>query len=395
MKNPWNLSEDELRTRKAYHTAVEVCQQPQAWRETLEVFEKQKAEIEAFVAPLLEKQNLRIVFTGAGTSDYVGDAIAPYLRKKLGLRVEGVATTDIVSNPLEYLEAKTPTVLVSFARSGNSPESVAAYDLAEQLVKEIYQIVITCNKDGKLAGRARHAEQKNALLILNPPQTNDLGFAMTSSFTSMMIGGLLVFDMEKFHENAALVRKIADCGERILAENHGLSDLAASDAERFVFLGSGGLGGFAQETCLKFLELTSGKIVAVSESTMGFRHGPKSIINDRTVVVEFISNDPYTRQYDLDLLRELKNDGGKFKVIAVASAKDQEIASLADQLLVVDPAAASPWGNDAYMALGYVLFDHILAVAASMAQQVTPDNPRPDGTVNRVVKGVTIHPLEK
>ena len=162
MKNPWNLSESELKEKKAIFTATETCQQPQAWLDTLDILAEKRAEIEAFVTPLLKKAKLQIIFTGAGTSDYVGDTIAPYLRNRLGKRVDAIATTDIVSSPAQYLEKDTPTVLVSFARSGNSPESVAAYDLAEQLVDEIYQIVITCNAEGTLAKRASKSEKGKA-----------------------------------------------------------------------------------------------------------------------------------------------------------------------------------------------------------------------------------------
>lgn len=391
MNNPWNLSEEALKERSAFNTVTEICQQPQAWLDTLDVLNAKRDEIEKFIRPLLAKDNLQVIFTGAGTSDYVGDTIAPYLKQKLGKRIDSIATTDIVSNPLQMLEKHTPTVLVSFARSGNSPESVAAYDLAEQIVDEIYQVVITCNSEGTLAKRA--AGKDNALLVLNPPQTNDLGFAMTSSFTSMVIGGLFVFDMASFEENVTLVKRLAACGELILKEDHGLVALANSGIERFVFVGSGGMHGLAQETCLKLLELTSGKVVAVSESTMGFRHGPKSIINDNTAIIMLMSGDPYTRQYDMDLLNELKNDGGKYKVVAVTLAPDAEVEKIVDKILVVDKEAESYWCNDAYQALCYVMFDHILALAASLAQGVTPDNPRPDGTVNRVVKGVIIHEL--
>lgn len=391
MHNPWNLTDDEVNKKSASHTVREICQQPKAWLDTIEVLAAKKDEIAAFVKPLMAKENLQIIFTGAGTSDYVGDTIAPYLKQKLGKRIEAIATTDIVASPLQHLEKHTPTVLVSFARSGNSPESVAAYDLAEQLVDEVYQVVITCNENGTLAKRAAKGEKGHTLLILNPPQTNDMGFAMTSSFTSMVIGGLMVFDMGNFEQNAALIKRLAACGEKILAKDHGLVELVNSDIERFVFIGSGPMQGLAQETCLKLLELTSGKVVSVCESVMGFRHGPKSIINDKTAVIMLMSGDPYTRQYDMDLLNELKNDSGKCTVWAISSAVDEAAAKLVDKLLVVDETAKSPWGNDAYQALCYVLFDHILALAASLAQGITPDNPRPDGTVNRVVKGVIIH----
>lgn len=392
MRNPWKLSKSELKEKGAINTATEICQQPQAWLDTLEIVEAQKEKIAQFIEPLLHKENLQIIFTGAGTSAYVGDTLAPYLRRKIGKRVDSIATTDIVASPDQFLEKHTPTVLVSFARSGDSPESIAAYDLAEQLVDEIYQLVITCNAEGTLAKRAQ-VNTKNTLVLLTPKQTNDLGFAMTSSFTCMYLSALLVFDLKNFAENKAIVERIAKCGDKMLSEDHGLTALAEAGYERIAFLGSGGLQGLAKEACLKVLELTSGKLMAVSESVMGFRHGPKSMVNDQTIVVMLLSGDAYTYKYEMDFLQELRNDGGKYKVVAISSAPDAKVANLVDQVLIVDQKAAAPWANDAFQALTYIMFDHIFALAASMSHGVTPDNPRPDGSVNRVVKGVTIYPF--
>ena len=148
--NPWSLSEEDLKTKGAVYTAREMCQQPDAWEETVELLRQQEERIRAFLGSLLVKPELRIIFTGAGTSAYAGDIIAPWLREKTGRDILSIATTDIVSAPHQFLHDGRPTVLVSFARSGDSPESIGAIDLAEQLVENIYQIVITCNAEGAL-----------------------------------------------------------------------------------------------------------------------------------------------------------------------------------------------------------------------------------------------------
>lgn len=390
--NFWKLTKDELREKGALNTAQEIYQQPDMWKDTLKILDENKEDIGNFIKPLLNKSNLRIIFTGAGTSAYVGDIVAPYLREKLNKDVWAIATTDIVATPSQYLLKDVPTVLVSFARSGDSPESIGAFDLAEQIVDEVYQIIITCSKDGALA---KKAEEKNdhTLLFLTPEQTNDLGFAMTSSFSSMLLSALLIFDREDYNENIALVEKIIAHAERILNDTHGLEDIDIANFERIVYLGSGSLYGLARETCLKVLELTAGKIAAISESVMGFRHGPKSIINDKTLVVMWLSSDEYTRKYELDFLEELHHDIGDFKVMAVSAYKDEQVLNLADYAFFVDENGEKMWIKDAYVALDYVLFDHLLALKASMEKGIAPDTPCPSGSVNRVVKGVTLHKL--
>ena len=392
--NFWKLSEEELKAKGAFNTAKEIYQQPKAWQETLDLLEANKEQIESFINPLLAKENVRIIFTGAGTSAYVGDIIAPYLREKTNKDVWAIATTDIVSAPTQYLLKDVPTVLISFARSGDSPESIGAFDLAEQLVDEIYQVVITCNKNGKLAKKAED-KSDHTLVFFTPEQTNDLGFAMTSSFSSMLLSALLIFDRKDYLENIELAKKIIDFAEKVLADAKGLADIDITSFERIVFLGSGSLYGLSRETCLKVLELTAGKIAAVSEGVMGFRHGPKSIINDKTLVVIWLSSDSYTRQYEMDFLEELYHDVGDFKVMAVSAYKDETVAKLADYTFFVDENETSAWGKDAYIALDYVLFDHLLALKASMGKGVAPDTPCPSGSVNRVVKGVTLHELKE
>lgn len=95
-----------------------------------------------------------------------------------------------MSCPEYYFYENDTVLLVSFARSGNSPESVATVNLAEQLINNVYHLTITCAADGALAKRAK--EQQNNLLLLMPERSNDAGFAMTGSFSCMMLTSLLV-----------------------------------------------------------------------------------------------------------------------------------------------------------------------------------------------------------
>lgn len=393
--NAWDMTEEELQKKGAGNTAKEICQQPDTWEKSLGILKEQGDRLAAFLDPVMKKHAIRVIFTGAGTSAFVGDFVAPFLREQVGGNFVSIATTDIVPAPLSYLRRDVPTLLVSFARSGNSPESVGAFDLAETLVDDISQLVITCNPEGALAKQAKDA--KNGFVLLTPPETDDLGFAMTSSFTNMALMALMVFDPEHFEENAKTVRHVADCGRRVLAGGNGakeMAELGRKGFERMAFLGSGALQGLARETHLKVLELTGGRIAATWESIMGFRHGPKSILTDNTLVVLWLSSNPYTHIYDLDFLQELRGDAKNFTVVAVGAAPDEEAAKLADIYIALDPEAGESWAGDGFLALGYVLYDHILALAASMAHGVAPDTPCPSGSVNRVVKGVTIHPFQ-
>lgn len=380
-----DLSAADVEKRGAGWTAREISQQPAVWRETGGMVDRRRDDVEAFLGPLLEREDLRVVLTGAGTSAFAGEILAPALSRRTGRRVDAVATTDIVSNPEECFAEDVPTLLVSFARSGDSPESVAAVDLAEQSLSDVRHLILTCNRDGRLY--KDHSAADRSLALLMPEATNDQGFAMTSSFTSMVLAARLVLGGV---EPEGLVDRLVAAAEQMLsAYQRGIRGLASAGYERVVYIGSGPLKGLAHESSLKLLELTAGAIVTYFESSLGFRHGPKSILNDRTLAVVYVSGDPYTRRYDLDLLAELRRSTRSGKVIAItatpAAGSDNQDVWLLDGLEGTDDAA---------LALPYVLFAQLLGLSFSLALGYTPDNPFPNQEVNRVVQGVTIHSLE-
>ena len=128
----------ELKQMGADITTREIQQQPSLWKETFKIYKEKKTEIDNFLTKITKKfDKVKVIFTGAKTSAYVGNTVMPYLRKhgdRTKYDFEAIDTTKIVSTPEDYLEEDTPTILVSFARSGNSPESVATVELAKQLV---------------------------------------------------------------------------------------------------------------------------------------------------------------------------------------------------------------------------------------------------------------------
>lgn len=372
-----------LYKHQAMHTAREIEQQPQLWRALSFQLLQQQARIQRFVKPLLARRELRIVITGAGTSAFVGEAIAPFLQAWNSCSIESIPTTDIVSNPQQYLDPERPTLLVSCARSGNSPESVAALALVEQVVSESYHLVLTCNPSGHLFQYAETAP--NALSLLMPDGSNDQSFAMTSSFTCMLMTALMLFGNDKADSWVEKVEAVAAQTEvkmrQWLPEIKALSTLPY---ERLIVLGSGGFAGIAQEASLKSLELSAGKVMTLFDSSLGFRHGPKFSICTKALVLQLISNNDYTRQYDVDLLREIRSDGQALNHIAITDKglQEQDVFSLGGLGL-----------SEAWLCFPFIVFCQILAFEKSLQLGLTPDNPCPTGEVNRVVQGVTIYPF--
>ncbi len=353
-------------------TAREIGQQPATWLRVADTVRRARPDIER----LIDRPGRRIVLTGAGTSAFVGEVVARDLARHLGRPVEAIATTEIVADPLVVVDER-PVLLVSFARSGNSPESVAAADLLDRLTPRLRHLVITCDPAGELARRWSGAG--NAVVVSLPDEINDRGFAMTSSFTGMALAALLAFGVD------VDVEALARAGTAVLddAGDHA-SAIAGAKPARLVFLGSGPLRGLAREAALKCLELTRGEVVGIADSALGFRHGPKSVLDERTIAVVFLSTDPHARRYDVDIARELVRSLGEERVVVVGDGTGSGGGR-------AWPVPAPPGLPVAGYALLAVIAGQTTALACALALGVTPDDPFPDGEVNRVVRGVVIH----
>ena len=103
----------------------------------------------------------------------------------------------------------------------------------------------------------------------------------------------------------------------------------------------------------------------------------------------FISSHPYTRQYDLDLLAELRRDQQAKRVVAIAADTDAIIES--GPHILLPPARHF---NDMELAFCFLAYAQVFALTQSINVGNTPDTPSANGTVNRVVQGVVIHPWQ-
>ncbi len=376
------IPEPDLLASGAIWTAREIEQQPRMLQRTHALLSGMREQIEAFVTPVAGDANARIILTGAGSSSYIGQCIAPLLDRHLAARIDSVPTTDLVSAPYLYLDPAQPLLLVSFGRSGNSPESLAAVDLVESLVDDARHLVVTCNAEGALSS----IPARRMMTLLLPEETHDTSFAMTSSFSCMLYATLVALGGAHAMDNR--ITPIARATEHVIKETRlSLQELALHGFDRVVYLGSGLFQGLAREAALKLGELTNGAVATCFDSPLGFRHGPKTFITDKTLVMVLVSNDPLTRRYAHDLIDELRQDGCAARIIEVTARRREPQDT--DTLLVPDMQEAA----DVDLLWPYVAIAQIYAFNASRALGLSPDNPNRQGTVNRVVQGVRIHSL--
>jgi tagatose-6-phosphate ketose/aldose isomerase len=375
----------------ALQTAAEISWQPRLWRETAALLKKQGDEIRSYMSGPLATRDLRIIFAGAGSSAFIGDSLSAILARSDGICGESIATTDIVSAPDNHLH-DVPTLLVSYSRSGGSPESEAAIRYAKERITELYNIVLVCKEDSELAAYA--SGLGNALVLRLPPESSDKGFAMTASVSCMALATFALFGPDDLDGRMEFIEKIADWAEAALDRIADTArEVASFENTRLIFLGSGGLKGLAHEASIKSLELTMGRIVAGYESPMGFRHGPKAALNERSLTVIFISPLYPARNYDIDVTKELirEKNGDRVAVVAPTGIGTLEGADYQYGYDIV-PGNRECLEMNAYIA--GLLFSQIFALEKSINKELKADDPCDSGNLNRVVRGVVIYPID-
>lgn len=386
--NIFNITEDQMKDTKSSFTLQEIYQQPKTWLKTLTQIENNKDSIQEFINKIIKCDDFDIILTGAGTSEFIGNSLYSQLNKNLNYKVKSYATTDIVATPENYLSKTKPTLLISFGRSGNSPESIGAVEVANEVCGNLYHLFITCNNEGALSKMADKLD--NCYAINLTEETHDQSFAMTSSFSNMYLAAYLCFNLDKLDEKSSIISNICYSVQNFLDKGFEVAEKIVNEFnfERIVYLGSNTLKGISQESCLKMLELTAGNTVATFDTPLGFRHGPKSIINDSTLTVVYVSNDEYTYKYELDLIKEISSQRKNNKLVVVSDKPSDELSKLADYTIVYN-TDTNP--NNVELGLAYITFAQVLSALKSLSMKLTPDNPCPSGEVNRVVEGVTLY----
>jgi tagatose-6-phosphate ketose/aldose isomerase len=368
----------------AFFTAGEIAGQPDLWVQVYRQVLGEKAGILSFLESAIPEVS-KIILTGAGTSAYIGLNLQGIFNRSLKKHTDAVATTDLVSHPGNYFFDHETIILISFARSGNSPESTAVVELADKLCGKCYHIIITCDPKGQLATWQTSSPK---LLIVLPPEANDRSLAMTGSYTGMLLCGLLIARLKELENIAPEIEILRQYGKRILEEYAPrLKEVASIDFRRVVFLGSGPLYGTATESNLKLQEMTDGNIICKNHSYLGFRHGPKAVTNEQTLLVFIFSNDPFVLQYERDLVLSMRK--GK-KPLFTIGIYENYVNGLSFDLDIKLSDSGNLLGEE-MLAVCDIIPAQLLGMYKSMALGLNPDSPSESGAISRVVEDVTIY----
>lgn len=379
-----NFAREYSGVRGAKHTASEIAGQPKLWKEVYKLVLEKKKGLEEFLSPILILKDVRIILTGAGSSAFVGECVQGIMQAETQRVVQAIATTDLVTHPELFFLKKVPTLVISFARSGNSPESLEAVHLANLYCERIFHLIITCNENGRVIQKSNF---KNYYTFILPCIANDKGLAMTGSFTSMLLSAMLISKLSHVSNLQPQLHDAIMNAKKILSKYlPHIKNVARNKYERVIFLGSGPLLGIARECQLKLQELTDGRIICKHDSFLGFRHGPRVVTNKRSLIVYLFSNDDHVFQYEKDLVKEIA--AGSTNLPAVCFGR--KIPGLENSILDIEFENSTLQLNDFYI-IPAVLTGQLLGFYKSIELGLMPDNPSVSGAINREVQGVTIY----
>jgi tagatose-6-phosphate ketose/aldose isomerase len=125
-------SNADLLRKGGIYTATEISGQPQLWMKTFEKLEKEKKSIHGFLEAVIPRVAMAIL-TGAGTSALIDLSLKECWSRFIHANTQVIATTDFITHPLNFISSETSLLLISFAGSENSPESVAAVKIYNYL----------------------------------------------------------------------------------------------------------------------------------------------------------------------------------------------------------------------------------------------------------------------
>jgi len=375
-------SVEEQRRLGYFNTLREICQQPATWLKTRDQMLGHSVLLESSLSGIAS-----LVLTGSGSSEYVGDCVRFPLETELGISTQVVAGGAVLAHGRDALAPSSPALMVSIARSGDSPESAGALALLLRTDSEIRHLVVTCNATGTLA-RTYQGDPRVAVITLDPA-TNDQGLVMTSSFTNLALSVRFLGMLPRPETYSSICTQLSQIASAFIQDHFGtLASIGKMNFRRALFLGSGARFGAAREAALKMLEMTAGRVTTMAETYLGLRHGPMSYVHNDALVVCFLSSDPGVRAYEVDLIRELnRKELGLVKLIV-----GEKITT--DLLRGNDVALECPGladlGDDNAPLID-VLAGQILGFFRCMEEKLRPDSPSEDGVISRVVQTFALH----
>jgi len=336
-------------------TLDEILSQPRCWTECLRALDQMEV-IRSICAQA--PPDGEWLFVGCGTSYYIALSAAASFTSITGMLARAVPASEVMFFPDIVLGQRRTIIPVLISRSGKTTEVVKAAQYLEN-ERGIRTIAVTCHRDEPLA-------QIAALPIILEAAA-EKSTVMTRSFSSMLMA--LEFLAASVTAQKILLDELHQLPARAAAmfdHTPGLvrEFVSSHEIDNYSFLGQGPFFGIANEAMLKVME-SSCSYAQVFHS-LEFRHGPKSIVNPRSLLGLFISDKAYAAE--VDLLEEMSTLGAT--TMAVTSQPTSRIRAAADLLVEV------PSGSEDSRLAACALAGQLLGLYTGLKKGLDPDSPR-------------------
>jgi glutamine---fructose-6-phosphate transaminase (isomerizing) len=344
------MDEDTMAPKNGLHTYTEIMSQGEVWLNILENSDEQVEKMSGWTA----QKHDELLFIGCGSTHYLSLSAAKVWTSLTNEPARGLPSSEVCF----YSESNLPRqkqLLVAVSRSGETTETIKAVDF----FREVYSgdpLIISCYPDSSLAAKAD--------LKLLAPEAQEASVAQTRSFSSMYILAEMLAGYTA--KNKAFIEdlyKLPRLFSGILGKFEPLIKGIAQDPkyEHFVFLGSGINYGLANEVMLKMKEMST----SVSEAYhfMEFRHGPMSMITDRSLVIGLVSDS--RKSEESRVLQDMHALGASTMALV-----NQKNGLIADYILEFD----SPISDAARSVLNLPLLQ-LLGYYHSLSKGLNPDQP--------------------
>jgi glucosamine--fructose-6-phosphate aminotransferase (isomerizing) len=340
-------------TQPGVHSYAEIMSQPDTLVEAGRIFADQIAEAEAIWRAGGYDE---LIITGCGSTYYLSLAAAATFQRLTGIAARAYPASQIALMPELALRRGASPMLLAISRSGSTTETVAAIRKF-RAHKSGAALAITCDSASPLA--------READLAFSIDAAQEISVAQTRTFSSMLLVAQALCAHLAGLPTAEALSALPGQVRTVLQEAEPLSRRLGEDRtiERFFFLGLGSHYGAACEAMLKMKEMS----LSYSEAyhTLEFRHGPMSMVHDRSLVVGLLSDE--TRDQEIAVLRDMHTRGAR--ILAIGSRR-VELPSEMGHVIQIDanlPAWAQP--NAALPPL------QLLAYYRAIANGQNPDTP--------------------
>jgi Predicted phosphosugar isomerases len=375
-------SEEEQRRLGYFHTLREICQQPWTWPRTCQVMLAVRGSFEKSLAGVRS-----LTLTGSGSSQYAAECVQFAMRNGAGLRTESVGGGDLLTFGGKVLPPDRPGLLISLARSGDSPESRGAMELLLDTEPEIRHIVLTCNEQGSLTKAWR--DHAKVLVTTLPRETNDQSLVMTSSFTNLLLAARFMGMLTKPEEY-----------ERLCSGNEQYCQ--RSDREEFRCFGGNCEAKFRTGSISgNWIAFCGGAGSRIKDAGNDRRPGHHALRNisrlspwphelraRQNFIGLFLSSDSILRAYELDLLQELDRKNLGLSKLVVGENIPQRI--LRKQDVAVECPGLAAFGDEEAATIDVVVAQ-LLGFFRCLQEGLRPDSPSEDGIIQRVVESFPLH----